>query len=287
MGNRLYVGNLPFSITEDSLRAALEETGGTCKDIHIVTDRETGRPRGFAFAEMADEAQAQAAIAAMDGKAAAAAAAAGRPRGLPIYAGGGTEPPPAFLCPRPSPCDQRSMPDTHEKRQRNRRKQQKRKEKLERKLLRKQQKLDANRPLYHSLLRGNDQFRVATDLWLSVLDLAAVGEWTPPVSESEDRPSSASYARPHGLEMTDEDAQGLAKVIETLVPAISDEELPFSNSPFGEAHTEDLLARRAEGEKLPLEDAATAQELLSGPPKKEVELLAEFLKGGALSIQAS
>jgi RNA recognition motif-containing protein len=68
MGNRLYVGNLPFSITEDSLRAALEETGGTCKDIHIVTDRETGRPRGFAFAEMADDAQAQAAIAAMDGK---------------------------------------------------------------------------------------------------------------------------------------------------------------------------------------------------------------------------
>jgi RNA recognition motif-containing protein len=68
MGNRLYVGNLAFSTTEDSLRAALEESGGTCKDIHIVTDRETGRPRGFAFAEMADDAQAQAVIAAMDGK---------------------------------------------------------------------------------------------------------------------------------------------------------------------------------------------------------------------------
>ena len=68
MGSRLYVGNLSFQTTEDSLRAALEEAGGTCKDIHIVTDRETGRPRGFAFAEMADDAQAQAAIAAMDGK---------------------------------------------------------------------------------------------------------------------------------------------------------------------------------------------------------------------------
>ena len=68
MGNRLYVGNLSFSITEDALRAALEEAGGTCKDIHIVSDRETGRPRGFAFAEMADDAEAQAVIQAMDGK---------------------------------------------------------------------------------------------------------------------------------------------------------------------------------------------------------------------------
>ena len=68
MGNRIYVGNLSFNITEDSLRAALEETGGTIKDIHIVTDRDTGRPRGFAFAEMADDSQAQAVIAAMDGK---------------------------------------------------------------------------------------------------------------------------------------------------------------------------------------------------------------------------
>jgi RNA recognition motif-containing protein len=68
MGNRLYVGNLAFTTTEDSLRAALEEGGGSCKDIHIVTDRETGRPRGFAFAEMADDAQAQAVIASMDGK---------------------------------------------------------------------------------------------------------------------------------------------------------------------------------------------------------------------------
>jgi len=68
MGNRLYVGNLAFTTTEDNLRAALEEGGGTCKDIHIVTDRETGRPRGFAFAEMSNEAEAQAVIEAWDGK---------------------------------------------------------------------------------------------------------------------------------------------------------------------------------------------------------------------------
>ncbi len=68
MGNRLYVGNLSFDITEDSLRAALEGAGGTCKDIHIVTDRETGRPRGFAFAEMSNDAEAQAVIDTLDGK---------------------------------------------------------------------------------------------------------------------------------------------------------------------------------------------------------------------------
>jgi RNA recognition motif-containing protein len=68
LGNRLYVGNLPFSVTEDSLRAVLQQAGGTCKDLHIVTDRETGRPRGFAFAEMASDAEAQAVIGRWDGK---------------------------------------------------------------------------------------------------------------------------------------------------------------------------------------------------------------------------
>ncbi len=68
MGSRLYVGNLSFDITEDTLRAALQEGGGTCKDIHIVSDRETGRPRGFAFAEMSNDAEAQAVIQSMDGK---------------------------------------------------------------------------------------------------------------------------------------------------------------------------------------------------------------------------
>ena len=67
MGNRLYVGNLPHAVTEDSLRRALQEGGSICKDLHIVTDRETGRPRGFAFAEMANDAEAQAVIGRLDG----------------------------------------------------------------------------------------------------------------------------------------------------------------------------------------------------------------------------
>ena len=68
MGSRLYVGNLSFNTTEDGLRAAMEEGGGTAKDVHIVSDRETGRPRGFGFVEMSDDAQAQDVIQAWDGK---------------------------------------------------------------------------------------------------------------------------------------------------------------------------------------------------------------------------
>ncbi len=67
MGNRLYIGNLSWDTTEDTLNAALCTDGRSVKEIHIVTDRETGRPRGFAFAEMANEADAQAAIQALDG----------------------------------------------------------------------------------------------------------------------------------------------------------------------------------------------------------------------------
>ena len=67
MGSRLYVGNLSWDTTEDTLRAAFEGTGGTVKDAHIVSDRETGRPRGFAFVEMGNEQEAQNAISQMDG----------------------------------------------------------------------------------------------------------------------------------------------------------------------------------------------------------------------------
>ena len=68
MGSRLYIGNLSFDTNEDTLRAALTEDGRAVKEIHIVTDRDTGRPRGFAFAEMANPQDAQSAIQAMDGK---------------------------------------------------------------------------------------------------------------------------------------------------------------------------------------------------------------------------
>jgi RNA recognition motif-containing protein len=67
MGTRLYIGNLNFKTTEDSLRAALSEDGRNVKEVHIVTDRETGRPRGFAFAEMATDADAKSAIDALEG----------------------------------------------------------------------------------------------------------------------------------------------------------------------------------------------------------------------------
>jgi len=67
MGNRIYIGNVSFETNEDNLRAALSEDGRGVKEVNIISDRETGRPRGFAFAEMANEADAQAAIQAMDG----------------------------------------------------------------------------------------------------------------------------------------------------------------------------------------------------------------------------
>jgi len=68
MGNRLYVGNLSYSTTEESLRAAFEQEGRHVTDVSIITDRMTGQSRGFAFVEMASPADAQAAISALDGR---------------------------------------------------------------------------------------------------------------------------------------------------------------------------------------------------------------------------
>lgn len=48
---RIYMGNLPFSATEDDIRE-LFGTYGQVESVHLVTDRETGRPRGFGFVEM-------------------------------------------------------------------------------------------------------------------------------------------------------------------------------------------------------------------------------------------
>jgi RNA recognition motif-containing protein len=67
-GARLYVGNLSFQTTQDALRAAFEQNGRKVVEVKIVTDRDTGQPRGFAFVEMSSPAEAQAAIAAMDGQ---------------------------------------------------------------------------------------------------------------------------------------------------------------------------------------------------------------------------
>jgi RNA recognition motif-containing protein len=68
MGNRLYVGNLSFGTTEATLRSAFEQGGRKITEIKIVTDRDTGQPRGFAFVEMASASDAQAAIAQWNGK---------------------------------------------------------------------------------------------------------------------------------------------------------------------------------------------------------------------------
>jgi RNA recognition motif-containing protein len=67
MGTRLYVGNLSWDTNDTTLRMAFEQGGRSVKDVHIVTDRDTGRPRGFAFVEMSSEADAQSAITEMDG----------------------------------------------------------------------------------------------------------------------------------------------------------------------------------------------------------------------------
>src|SRR5688572_22396211 len=64
---KLYVGNLSFKATETDVRA-LFEPFGQVDEVHIVTDRATGRARGFAFVEMGDDDAAGKAIAAMNGK---------------------------------------------------------------------------------------------------------------------------------------------------------------------------------------------------------------------------
>ncbi len=51
MSKRIYVGNLPFSASEDEIRDLFSEYGAV-ESVHVVTDRDTGRPRGFAFVEM-------------------------------------------------------------------------------------------------------------------------------------------------------------------------------------------------------------------------------------------
>lgn len=64
---KLFIGNLPYSVTEDSLREAFSQFGEIV-DIKLITDRMTGRSRGIAFIEFAEEAMAQAAIEGMDNK---------------------------------------------------------------------------------------------------------------------------------------------------------------------------------------------------------------------------
>ena len=62
MGNRLYVGNLPFSVDESTLRELFEQNNRTVEEVRLITDRDTGRPRGFGFVEMANSEEAEQAI---------------------------------------------------------------------------------------------------------------------------------------------------------------------------------------------------------------------------------
>lgn len=68
MGTRLYVGNLPFDTDESQLRALFQEGGRQVSEVKIITDRDTGRPRGFAFVEMGSQADAEAAISTLNGR---------------------------------------------------------------------------------------------------------------------------------------------------------------------------------------------------------------------------
>ena len=66
MNKKLYIGNLAFSTTEDDLRSVFQRHG-VVDSVAVITDRDTGRPRGFAFVEMSEPSSAQDAIRALDG----------------------------------------------------------------------------------------------------------------------------------------------------------------------------------------------------------------------------
>ena len=67
MAKRLYVGNLPFSANEDEIRALFEGEGRKVESVSVISDRETGRPRGFAFVEMTSQADADSAVQKLNG----------------------------------------------------------------------------------------------------------------------------------------------------------------------------------------------------------------------------
>jgi RNA recognition motif-containing protein len=67
VGNKLYVGNLAYSVRDDSLQQAFSQFG-TVTSAKVMMDRETGRSKGFGFVEMGSDAEAQAAINGMNGQ---------------------------------------------------------------------------------------------------------------------------------------------------------------------------------------------------------------------------
>ena len=67
MATKLFVGSLAFSVTDDEL-SDFFKSAGTVESAKVITDRETGRSRGFGFVEMSSDEEAQAAIKELDGK---------------------------------------------------------------------------------------------------------------------------------------------------------------------------------------------------------------------------
>jgi len=67
MGSRLYVGNLPFSASEETVRELFAQDGRGVSEVKLITDRDTGRPRGFGFVEMGSAQDAESAIASLNG----------------------------------------------------------------------------------------------------------------------------------------------------------------------------------------------------------------------------
>ena len=66
MGRKLYVGNLPYSVTEQTLRETFGQCG-TVDSVTMITDRDTGRSKGFGFVEMSSDSEAQKAIQELNG----------------------------------------------------------------------------------------------------------------------------------------------------------------------------------------------------------------------------
>ena len=67
MGTRLYVGNLPFSADENQIRDLFGQNDRTVVEVKLITDRDTGRPRGFGFVEMGSDEDAEGAINELNG----------------------------------------------------------------------------------------------------------------------------------------------------------------------------------------------------------------------------
>ena len=67
MGTRLYVGNLPYSADDNEIRELFGQNGRQVTEVTLITDRETGRPRGFGFVEMATAEDADGAVRELNG----------------------------------------------------------------------------------------------------------------------------------------------------------------------------------------------------------------------------